>query len=159
MRPLLAAAIVLMIVIPASAQRRRAVAPQDDRVSIAFVVTDSSQASMTSAGSEAWLDLKTVSHIAGNKDPITHVRHHFGIRISRSSGQPSGTAVITAWLSSDDGRATIRVDGRTLTSTATVIDAHASVGSTTSHTLDIEVPASSPAGGMGSSIEWNVTTQ
>ena len=159
MRSFLAAAAVLMIVVPASAQRRRAVAPQNDAVSIAFLALDSSEASMTSAGSEAWLDLKTVSHIPANKDRFTRVRNHFGIRISRASGQLSGTAVITAWLSSDDGRATIRIDGRTLTSVATVIDAHASVGSTTSHTLDIEVPASSTPGGLGSSIEWNVTTQ
>ncbi|HEX3069904.1 MAG TPA: hypothetical protein VHX14_15145, partial [Thermoanaerobaculia bacterium] len=65
MKRLGALAITLLVLIastrPARAEKRRATAPPtDDSVTIAFIDADSSDAPMTAAGSEAWLDLKTV---------------------------------------------------------------------------------------------------
>ena len=52
---------LLAVALPMQADRRRAVAMKEEPLTLAFV-DDAGDASLTPAGSDAWLDLKTVSH-------------------------------------------------------------------------------------------------
>ena len=87
------------------------------------------------------------------------VRRQFGIRILRAGGVSWGTATVTARLNSQDGRTSVRIDGKPVAGMPVVIDARASVGAMTIHTLEIEVPGSVAAGPLAASISWEVTTQ
>jgi len=70
-----------------------------------------------------------------------------------------GTASVTARLTSQDGRSTLRIDGKPVAGIPVVIDARATVGVMTIHTLEIEVPDSVAAGPLAASITWEATTQ
>lgn len=67
-------------------------------------------------------------------------------------------ATVRAFLATDDGRSRVRVDGIPLSSTPQLIEARARLGSATTHTIEIEIPASMPAGPLFSSITWIVET-
>ena len=154
------AILVIIAALPAmAAGRRRAVAPPDDSLSIAFVEAGSGDGSLTGAGSEAWLDLKSVNGLGKSRERVTRIRRRIGVRVMRSGGVAWGTAVITARLESWDGRATFRLDGRSLTAIPIVVDAHAAVGTVVYHTLEIEVPISMPEGPLAASIAWEVTAE
>jgi hypothetical protein len=86
------------------------------------------------------------------------VRRQFGIRIVKS-GVTWGTATVTARLNAQDGRSSVRIDGRLLAGQPVVIDSRAAVGSMTIHILEIEVPASAAEGPVAASISWEVATQ
>jgi hypothetical protein len=158
MRRLMTAAMVLLVsaALPMSAERRRAVAPPEETLSIVFVEAGSSDGSLKAAGSEAWLELDAVTHEGTARS--TKVRRKFGIRIERAGNATAGTAAIVARLESWDGRATYRLDGRLLTAAPFVVDAHAAVGSVTIHTLDIEIPIEAAAGSLSASVTWEVTS-
>jgi hypothetical protein len=158
MKRLMTAAIVFLVsaALPVSAERRRAVAPPEETLSIVFVEAGSSDGSLKAAGSEAWLELDAVTHEGTARS--TKVRRKFGIRIERAGNATAGTAAIVARLESWDGRATYRLDGRLLTAAPFVVDAHAAVGSVTIHTLDIEIPIEAAAGSLSASVTWEVTS-
>jgi hypothetical protein len=154
-----ALAITLLLLLatarPARAEKRRATAPPpDDSLAIAFIDVDSSDSSMTAAGSEAWLDLKSVTHLGATNHRVTTLRRRIGIRLVRANGAAFGTATITVRLESWDGRATFRIDGKQLSSMPVTIDLHAAVGPVTVHTLDIDVPVSAAEGALAASIRW-----
>jgi hypothetical protein len=128
-------------------------------LSIEFVDVPSANASLIAAGSDAWVDLKTLSRQAGSNGKSIRVRRQFGFRILRSGGMSSGTAIVTARLDSADGRSQVRIDGQTLTVTPVVVDSRAAVGAMTVHTLEIEVSNSVIAGPLAASISWEVTAQ
>jgi hypothetical protein len=155
---MMTAALVLLVsaALPMRAERRRAAAPPEETLSIAFVEVGSGDASLKAAGSEAWLDLNAVTHEGSARS--TKLRRKFGIRIERAGNAAAGTAAIEARLESWDGRATYRLDGRPLTAAPFVVDAHAAVGAVSLHTLDIEVPVEAAAGALSASIAWEVTS-
>src|SRR3954451_11527334 len=158
MKRMMTAAIVLLVsaTLPLTAQRRRAVAPPEETLSIVFVEAGSSDASLKAAGSEAWLELNAVTHEGSARS--TKLRRKFGIRIERAGNATTGTAAIVARLESWDGRATYRLDGRPLTAAPFVVDAHAAVGTVTIHTLDIEIPTEAAAGSLSASVTWEVNS-
>jgi hypothetical protein len=153
------AVLVLLVsaALPVSAERRRATGPPVETLSIVFVEAGSSDASLKAAGSEAWLDLSTVSHHESS-GRSTRIRRKFGIRIERSGNASAGTAAIVVRLESWDGRATYRLDGRPLTAAPFVVEANAAVGNVSVHTLDIEVPTEAAAGPLSASLAWEVTS-
>jgi hypothetical protein len=134
---------------------RTEIAPE---LSIAFVDVAPGTGTLTSAGSEGWLDVRQLSHKPGSREPVTRMRRQFGIRVLRAGETSTGTARISARLESWDGRATVRLDGRTLTAAPLLVDAHAAMGGVAVHQLEIEVPVSLPAGPLAAAIAWEVTT-
>jgi hypothetical protein len=155
---LMAIACVMSSPFDLHAEKRRAAAPATDRISIAFVDVPAAASSLASRGSDGWLDVKTLTRRWSSADRNTTVQRRIGLRISRSGSVVWGTAVVSARLESWDGRAVIRVDGRRLSETPTIIDARSPVGSTTFHTIEIEVPATAPEGPLAASIAWDATT-
>lgn len=153
---LLTAAIALAL--GASRALAAPVAPVDDAVSIEFVDVDGSDATLTAAGREAWLDLNTVRNDDRSNDRVMRIRRRFGVRTVRAGSTSTGNVTITAHLQSLDGRATYRLDGRVLTTASQIVEAHARVGAVTLHTLDIEVPTTASEGPLAVSIAWEVTT-
>jgi hypothetical protein len=151
--------LLIAIAAPLSAERRRAAAPPSGVLSIEFVNAPSAAAGVFAAGSDAWIDLATVSQDAGATGPSLRQRRQFAIRIVRSGGLSWGTVRLTASRAVSDSRCSLRIDGHALGSTATVIDARAAVGAAILHTLEIEVPASAAPGPLDASISWEATTQ
>ncbi len=164
MKRLSALAITLLVLVastrPARAEKRRATAPPpDDSVAIKFIDVDSSDASMTAAGSEAWIDLKTVTHAGVAGERMTRMRRRIGIRLLRANGLALGTAAISVRLESWDGRATFRIDGKQLSSTPLIIAIRAAIGPVTVYTLDIAVPVSAAEGALAASIRWEALVE
>ena len=156
---IVAVALCIAITLPLYAGRRRAAAPQAGALSIEFVDVPAAGEALVAAGSDAWIDLNTVSQQAGSTGKSMRVRRRFGIRVLRAGGVSWGTAMVTARLDSLDGRSTVRVDGQTLAAMPVVVSSRAVVGAVTVHTLEIEVPESVPAGPLAVSISWEATTQ
>jgi len=152
-------ALCLAASLPLYAARRRAAAPPSAALSIEFVDVPAAGTTLMAAGSDAWVDLKTVSQQAGSMGKSLRVRRQFGIRILRAGGASWGTAIVTARLDSPDGRSSLRIDGQVLGSTPIVVISRAAVGALTIHILEIEVSNSVPAGPLAASISWEVTTQ
>lgn len=152
-------ALCIAVSLPLHAARRRAAASPAGALSIEFVDVPAAGATLIAAGSDAWVELDTVSQQAGSMGKSLRVRRQFGIRIRRAGGVSWGTAAVTARLDSPDGRSAVRIDGQSLGSTPIVVDARAAVGALTIHTLEIEVSDSVAAGPLAASISWEVTTQ
>jgi hypothetical protein len=148
--------LLVTLVVPAYAGGRRRVAAaspsQRDEVTIAFV-------GVTGAGSEAMVDAGTMSQAQTRNGRSANVRtvtrKAFGIRID-APGR-TGTAMLRAFLETYDGRCIVRIDGIELGATSVLIDAQTPFGEVTTHTLEIEVPTSVPAGAFASSVRWEVT--
>lgn len=151
-------ALCLAAAMPLYAERPRATPPVG-ALSIEFVDVPAAGATLVAAGSDAWVDLNTVSHRAGSKERSVRIRRQFGIRIVRAGGVSWGTARITARVDSPDGRSSMRIDGQTLSSRRVVVNEHATVGALNIYTLEIEVADSVPAGPLAASIAWEVTAQ
>lgn len=80
------------------------------------------------------------------------------LRIGAASSEPRGTATLRAYLESHDTRATIRIDGVTLTTAPRVIQRHAPIGVPTAHRVELEVPVTAAEGPLQVSIGWEATT-
>jgi len=152
-------ALCIAVSLPLCAARRRAAASPAGALSIEFVDVRAAEARLIVAGSDAWVDLNSVSQQAGSMGKSVRVRRQFGIRILRAGGVSWGTAMVTARLGSPDGRSVLRIDGQALGSTPVVINSRATVGGMTIHTLEIEVAGSVAEGPLAASISWEVTTQ
>ena len=85
-------------------------------------------------------------------------RKTFGIRIGRPSRETRGHATLRAFLESSDPRCIVRLDGIVLGTQPRVIDRFTPIGITTTHRLEIEVPASAPEGALLTTISWSVST-
>ncbi len=156
---IVAIALCIAVSLPLYAARRRVAAPLPGVLSIEFVDVPAAGTKLIAAGSDALVELNTVSQRAGSMGRSVRVLRQFGIRIFRKGGVPWGTAMVTARLNSHDGRSTLRIDGKRVAGMPVVVDARASVGVMTMHTLEIEVPDSVAAGPLAASISWEVTTQ
>ena len=141
MKTLFCLTLAIAIAAPAVGGRRPVVAvsptAQDD-VKIVFV-------GVTGGGSDAMVD-------AGAMSKVTKKR--FGIRIEAATA----TATLRAFLESHDGRSIIRIDGIELRTVPTLIDAQIPIGVVTTHTIEIEVPASVAEGPFASAVRWEVAT-
>ena len=159
-RHIIAILLLLSAALPMVAERRRAAAPAiaGDSLAIAFVDGGSGEEQMTAAGSEAWLDLRTVSQLGRSKERSARIRRRIGIQIAGVGGEVSGTATLTVRIESWDGRATLRIDGKQLTAAPLVIDMHAPLGSVTFHLLEVEVPSSAVAGPLAASMTWEAVS-
>lgn len=125
--------------LPAGGRRRAVpVSPPAEDLAIAFV---DAPGGMVDTGS-----------IAGK------TRKTFGIRIGRPSREARGHASLSAFLEIGDPRCIVRLDGMVLGTQPQVIDRFAPIGITTTHRLEIEVPASAPEGALAATIGWHVTT-
>jgi hypothetical protein len=126
MRSLLPIAILLILATPAIAGGRRRTAATSpafaEELTIAFV-------GMGGNGSDALYDAGVASR------PRGVIVRTFGIRID-SGTRMTGTAVLRVWLESNDGRSTIRIDGKPLGTLPRVLDAHAPLGHVTTHRLE-----------------------
>lgn len=154
----IALALIVTVSMPLYAARQRSAAPAAGALSIEFVDVPAAGTTLIAAGSDAMIELNTVSQQAGSMGKSMRVRRQFGIRILRSGGLSWGTAMVTARLDSPDGRSSLRIDGKPLAGMPVVVDARAAVGAMTIHTLEIEVPGSVAAGPLAASISWEVTT-
>lgn len=85
-------------------------------------------------------------------------RETFGIRIGRPSQEARGHATLRAFLETGDPRCIVRLDGIVLGAQPRVIDRFTPIGITTTHRLEIEVPASAPEGPLLTTIGWSVST-
>jgi hypothetical protein len=92
--------LAVVLALPASAARRRSVAPMinDDVISIIFVEPTAGDGSFTAAGGDAWIDVKDVARVPGNREHSTTVRRRFGLRLVHSTNSVAGMATITARL-------------------------------------------------------------
>jgi len=156
---LAALGLCIAVSLPLSAGRQRIAAPPAGALSIEFVDVAAAETPLIAAGSDAWVDLKTVSRQAGSEGKSMRIRRQFGIRILRAGGVSWGTATVVARLNSPDGRSSLRIDGQLLTGSPIVVSARAAVGAMTIHILEIEVADSASAGPLAASISWEVTTQ
>jgi len=151
-------AALLALASPTHADRRRAVAPMDaGAVSLQFSDVAAGDGSLTAAGNDAWLEIGTISKRDARSRGI-HVRREFALRVVRASGVSFGTARVTVRLQTWDGRETVLLDGRALTTAPLLIDPSVVIGATVVHRLDIEVPDSAPAGPINASVVWEVTS-
>lgn len=149
----------LAAALPLQANRRRAVAPPEAALTIAFVDAPSDGSHLTAAGADAWLDLDTVRKLPTSRERNIRIRRRIGVRIDRAGAVAWGTAIVSARLESWDGRAAIRIDGRPLTTAPLIVNRRAAVGALTFHTIDIEVPESAAEGPLAASIRWEVTSE
>ncbi len=163
-RPFAIVILVALLALPASAARRRSVAPViSDTLSIVFVdapnAGSTAGSTLTSTGADAWLDVSDVAHQAGSRHRDTRLQRRIGIRLVRTGGAASGMATITARLDSSDGRTSMRLDGQPLTEAPIVVDAHAAIGAVAFHTLEILISDAIPPGPIAAAITWEVTAQ
>jgi hypothetical protein len=135
----------------ALAERRRAVVmPPQDELTIEFVQVASSLRGEV-------LDLGVIAHDGG--DPHrTLVHQTVGVRVTQRPRVSGATVVLRAWLESDDGRSTLRIDGRHVGAAPVVIETRLAIGAVSSHRIEIEVPATATAGPLFSAIRWEATT-
>jgi len=149
MRSLLPITLLLILTTPAIAGGRRRTAAASPAPAEAMTITF---VGMGGNGSDALYDAGVVSR------PRGVIVRTFGIRID-SGTRMTGTAVLRVWLESNDGRSTIRIDGKPLGTLPRVLDAHMPLGHVTTHRLEIEVPSDVAEGSFGSSIRWEATTE
>ncbi|MEA2571661.1 MAG: hypothetical protein QOI24_3662 [Acidobacteriota bacterium] len=136
----------------AATRRRAASAPVDpDAITISFTPTDGIRTMTWTA-----LDVGTLARRERARG--ARVVRNVAVGVDRVSGVTGGTATLRAHLQFSDGRAIVRIDGITLGAAQIVIDPHAPIGSAIVHHIEIEVPASVPAGEVASAIRWEVST-
>jgi hypothetical protein len=156
---LIAAAVLCNASSSGAATRRRAAAPMVlDEISVTFVPV-AAGTNVIGAG-DGLLDLGRIAHEPrrGNTSRHTTKVQMIGVRIDGRGRSMTGTATLRASLQDVDTRCTIRIDGITLSRTATLIAARAPIGVAVPHRIEIDVPADVPEGMLSASIDWDVTT-
>ena len=86
----------------------------------------------------------------------TILRRSVTVRIGTAR---TGFAPLRASLQGGDGRCRIRVDGKTLTAAAQVIDPLAPLGQPVPHVIEIEIDKETAAGPISASIAWTSDAQ
>jgi hypothetical protein len=140
--PIAAAVAVVALSASAGVTRRRAVLgplPAKDALSITF--------------SRPLVDFGTIAHSGSCDWRVTRTSEEVGVRIDGRPAQ-SARAVLRASLLNADARCVVRIDGITLGPLSIVIDGSAVLGATTTHRIEIEVPASAPEGSLMTTISW-----
>jgi hypothetical protein len=125
------------------------VRPPDPELAIAF--EDGAGLQPTVEGSR--LDAGTLTAKGARKAVW---RSSIRVRLYGTTG--ARFARLSASLTNYDARCRVRLDGVLLSAVPQVVDALAPLGRRVTHTLEIEVPASEPAGPVASSIEWFAET-
>jgi hypothetical protein len=92
----------------------------------------------------------------GDASRVTILRRVVTVRIGT---ERTGFAPLRAALQGGDGRCRIRVDGRTLTAAAQVIDPLAPLGQPVSHVVEIEIETTAAEGPVSASISWTSDPQ
>jgi hypothetical protein len=77
------------------------------------------------------------------------------LRLERRSGAP-GSVRLSASLARDCAPLKLTLDGVVLRTEPAVIAPHVSLNSATAHTVELEIPASAPAGPVDAEIIWQV---
>jgi hypothetical protein len=126
--------------------RRRAltVSPTSSPVAIEFL------------GTGAVIDAGTLISTGGRR--AARSTSSVSLRIGPASSEGRGTATLRAYLETHDPRATIRIDGITLTTAPRVIQRHAPIGVASAHRIEVEVPVTAAEGPLQTSIGWEATT-
>lgn len=141
MKRILLIAAVLAMATTAVAARRRAVAPPD-------TLTITFHAQQVDAG--------TIVHDYARR--TASVTRTIVLRVDRSGGENRGLVLLRAWrVGGDDARCIVRLDGVELHGEATPV-ATIPLGTSTSHRLEITVPADAEEGALMMNIEWEATT-
>ncbi|MEO8379736.1 MAG: hypothetical protein ABI779_08745 [Acidobacteriota bacterium] len=148
----------IAVSMPLQGGRRRTVSSAPAPLSIEFVDVAPEGATLVSAGSDAWIDLRQVGQQNGVIGKFVRVRRTVGIRIVRTGELARGTAVLTARLDALDGRSLVSIDGQRLTTAAMTVTSRAVIGTVSTHTLEIEVPDSSTPGPLALLISWEANT-
>jgi hypothetical protein len=152
--------LVVLLALPASAARLRAVAPViGNPLSIVFVDAPAADGTFTAVGGDAWLDVKDVAHSAGRREHGTHVQRRFGVRIVRTVGSGSGTATLTARSGSCNGPRSTRLAEKPLAEGSRIVDAHAEIRAVVFHILEIEISDAVAPGAITAAVAWEVNAQ
>ena len=140
-------ATVLPITTSAAGGRRRVltVSPPTPPLSIVFL------------RSGGIVDVGTIASTGGRR--MARSTRTVTLRIGEPAHEQSGTVTLRAFLETPDPRATVRIDGVTLTAAPRVIRRHAPVGVAIIHRIEIEVPVTAAEGPLQASIGWEATTE
>jgi hypothetical protein len=143
---------LLSLEVNAAPRRRAASAPIDpDAITISFTP-------MEGIRQMTWTTLDVGTLARHERARGARVVRTVAIGIDRKNGVAGGTAELRAFVQSADPRHIVRVDGIVLSGAPTLIDAHAPIGASIPHRIEIEVPPAVPEGAVASNIEWQVTT-
>ena len=155
MRSIVIVALLLAVVsseASAATRRRAAPAPVDpDAITISFTPANG-------IGTTTWTALDAGTLARRERARGARVVRNVAVGVDRISGITGGTATLRAQLQFSDGRAIVRINGITLGAAQIVIDSHAPIGNAIVHHIEIEVPATVPAGEVASAIRWEAST-
>lgn len=106
-------------------------------------------------GGDAAIDVGRVTGTSTKCTPKSCiVQRRFRLRVEGRS--TARFATVRAHLGEDLTGQRVRVDGRLLSTTPTLVDAAAPIGVATTHVIEIEVSSSEPEGLLAHTIEWTV---
>lgn len=107
----------------------------------------------------AALDVGVIRNSGGRRGAPASVDETIAVRIERGGDLQIGTASLRASVVTSDPRVVVRIDGMKLDALPRLIDGRVPVGATRPHRVTVEVPPAVPAGAIGSSIVWEVTSE
>jgi len=138
----------------AVATHRRASSLAAGELRIVFVTPESDMQQYAAA-----LDVGVIRNSGGRRGAPATVEQTIAVRIERGGDLQVGTASLRASVVTGDPRVVVRIDGMKLDALPRLIDGRVPVGATRPHRVTVEVPPSVPAGAIGSSIVWEVTSE
>lgn len=112
------------------------------------------------------LDLGRVSYFHGPSAPGQSVQKNsksfvistrFGLRVDCPGSSSSSSVTVTMFRLDADGSHAISIDGTTLGSAAQTLVRSTPCGSSVEHRLDVQIPISTPAGAIGSTVAFAAT--
>jgi len=150
--------------LPARAPRSvTPVAAASPAPTITILASGTGASLQTRGTSKASLDLGHISYFKGTAAPGETTRRNsasfvistrFALRISCPGSSPATKVNVTMALLDADDSQIISVDGTTVGSVARTLVESMPCGSGGEHRLDVEVPVSTPAGSMGTTIAF-----
>ncbi len=99
--------------------------------------------------------LSNASSEAQRHDKSFSITRHLRLRVTRSNGA-AGVVTLSAFLVRGCHPCKLRLDGSELKASPTLILQRVQLNGTTDHRLEIEIPASMPAGAVDAEIGWQV---
>jgi hypothetical protein len=155
MRRLLIVAALASVVSPVMAGPRIRVDRFVEPLRVVFLDGDERAPVRQAFSGDASIDVGRVTGTSTKCTPRSCiVQRRFRLRVEGRSH--ARFATVRAFLGEDILGQRVRLDGRLLSSTPTLVDAAAPLGVATLHTLEIEVAASEPEGLLAHTIEWTV---
>jgi hypothetical protein len=135
-------------------------APRAGELALRFSAADDGVVTDGAAGSDARLELGSVSALRSGFRASAQVviRRRVAVTLVGGAGAPA-FARLQLFLHADDGRVRVRVDGIRLSTVPRMVEPHARVGSPSIHLIELEVPDSSAPGALLSAIGWLVETE